>query len=141
MAALASIPFLGRYIADGQHGINAAFAGLSAGDKAIEALEPNADLLGLKGKSKFVSGTADERLQTAVKTMSALIPKINEMATHIDTLRREVAAIDPARYPTKVRDVVVREKNRPSQRSHRKCRKSLCQRPATPRQFTEAFGG
>ena len=110
MAALASIPFLGRYIADGQHGINAAFAGLSAGDKAIEALEPNADLLGLKGKSKFVSGTADERLQTAVKTMSALIPKINEMATHIDTLRREVAAIDPARYPTKVRDVVVREK-------------------------------
>lgn len=109
MAALASVPLLGSYIADGQHGINAAFAGLNAGDKAIEALEPNADLLGLKGKSKFVSGTADERLQTAVKTMSALTPKINEMATHIDTLRKEIAAIDPNRYPTKVRDIVIRE--------------------------------
>jgi len=110
MSVLKSVPFLGSYIVDGEHGINAAFAGLSAGDKAIEALEPNADLLGLKGQSKFVSGTADERLQTAVKTMSALTPKINEMAVHIDTLRKEVDAIDPNRYPMKVRDTVVREK-------------------------------
>jgi len=110
MSMLKSVPFLGSYIADGEHAVNAAFAGLSAGDKAIEALEPNADLLGLKGESKFVSGTADERLQTAVKTMSALTPKINEMAVHIDTLRKEVDAIDPNRYPTKVRDIVVREK-------------------------------
>lgn len=110
LAALKPVPFLGSYIADGQHGINAAFAGLNAGDKAIEALEPNADLLGLKGKSKFVSGTADERLQMAVKTMSALTPKINEMAIHIDTLRKEVDAIDPNRYPEKIRDIVVREK-------------------------------
>ncbi len=110
MAALKPVPFLGSYIADGQHGINAAFAGLNAGDKAIEALEPNADLLGLKGKNKFVSGTADERLQMAVKTMSALTPKINEMAIHIDTLRKEVDAIDPNRYPAKIRDIVVREK-------------------------------
>lgn len=110
MSVLKSVPFLGSYIADGEHAVNAAFAGLSAGDKAIEALEPNADLLGLKGESKFVSGTADERLQTAVKTMSALTPKINEMAVYIDTLRKEVDAIDPNRYPTKLRDTVVREK-------------------------------
>ncbi|MBI3343039.1 DUF4012 domain-containing protein, partial [Candidatus Gottesmanbacteria bacterium] len=110
IAVLKAIPILGSYIADGEHGINAAFAGLGAGDKAIEALEPNADLLGLKGKSKFVSGTADERLQTAVKTMSALTPKINEMATYIDTLRKEVDAIDPNRYPRKVGNTVVREK-------------------------------
>lgn len=110
MTALKAVPILGSYIADGEHGINAAFAGLGAGDKAIEALEPNADLLGLKGESKFVSGTADERLQTAVKTMSALTPKINEMAIHIDTLRKEVDAIDPNRYPTKVGNTLVREK-------------------------------
>lgn len=108
MSTLKSVPFLGNYIADGEHAVNAAFAGLSAGDKAIEALEPNADLLGLKGESKFVSGTADERLQTAVKTMSALTPKINEMAVHIDTLRREIDAIDPKRYPVKIGDTVVR---------------------------------
>lgn len=103
-----AIPFIGAYISDGDHGINAAFAGLDAGDRAIEALEPNADLLGLKGKSKFVSGTADDRIQTAVKTMTALIPKINQMAISIDTLRKEVDAIDPNRYPEKLGDTVIR---------------------------------
>lgn len=106
------VPFLGSYISDGQHAINAAFAGLSAGDKAIDALEPNADLLGLKGKSSFVSGTADDRIQTAVKTMSALIPKINGMAMDIKTLQTELDYINPDRYPesvgnTKVRSTIV----------------------------------
>ncbi len=106
---LRSIPFLGSYIADGDHIIAAGFAGLDAADKAVEALEPNADLLGLKGKSTFVSGTADDRIQTAVKTMSALVPKINEMATSIDVLRKELDAVDPARYPTKIGNTPVRE--------------------------------
>ncbi|MEK7118966.1 MAG: hypothetical protein AAB889_00415, partial [Patescibacteria group bacterium] len=83
---LKMVPILGNYVADGEHAIKAGFAGLDAAGKAIEALEPNADLLGLKGKSTFVSGTADERIQTAVKTMNALTPKVNEMALSIDTL-------------------------------------------------------
>lgn len=112
MAALKTVPVLGSYISDGEHAINAAFAAADAGDKAIEALEPNADLLGLKGESKFVSGTADERLQTAVKTMSALTPKINEMAGHVDTIRKEVDAIDPNRYPVKIGNTAVREQIR-----------------------------
>jgi len=83
------VPFLGAYINDGQHAIAAGGAAIEAGQKAIEALEPNADLLGLKGKSTFVSGTADDRIQTAVKTMNALVPKVNEMAVSIDILRKE----------------------------------------------------
>ncbi len=105
-----SVPFVGAYITDGSHAIAAAFAGIEAGDLAIAALEPNADLLGLKGKSKFVSGTADDRIQTAVKTMTALIPKINAMAKSIDTLRTELDAIDPNRYPEKIGDTIVRSK-------------------------------
>lgn len=102
------VPILGSYIADGEHGVKAMYAAISAGDKAIEALEPNADLLGLKGKSTFVSGTAEDRLQTAVKTMSALTPKINEIANDIDTLRKELDYIDPNRYPVSIRGVKVR---------------------------------
>lgn len=105
---LKSVPFLGGYIADGEHGIKAAFAALDAGDRALEALEPNADLLGLKGKGKFVMGTADDRIQTAVKTMNALIPKINEMGISIGILRNELAAIDPNRYPESINGKPVR---------------------------------
>ena len=104
------IPFIGLYIRDGQHAIKAAFAGLDAGDKALDALEPNADLLGLKGKSTFVSGSADDRIQTAVKTMSALIPKINGIAGDIDILRNELDAIDPGRYPEKIQNTVIRSR-------------------------------
>ncbi len=109
VSSLSVIPLLGAYIGDGQHALRAARAGLDAGGKAIEALEPQADLLGLKGKSKFVSGTADERIQTAVKTMTALTPKINEIATHIETLRSEINAIDADRYPAALQKVKVRE--------------------------------
>lgn len=107
--AFKAVPFLGRYVADGEHGIKAAFAGLDAADKAIEALEPNADLLGLKGKSKFVFGSADDRIQTAVKTMNALIPKVTEMAVSIETIRKEIDQIDPNHYPKQIGKTKIRE--------------------------------
>lgn len=102
------IPVLGAYISDGDHAIKAGFAGLDAGDSAILALEPNADLLGLKGKGTFVSGTADDRIQTAVKTMNALVPSINKMATSVDTLRKEIDYIDPGRYPDHIGKTSIR---------------------------------
>jgi hypothetical protein len=102
------IPFIGAYIWDGEHAINAIVAGLDAGDKAVEAIEPNADLLGLKGKSKFVAGSADERIQLAVKTMTALIPKINEIAVNVETLRKEIDAINPERYPVSIGKTEIR---------------------------------
>lgn len=105
---LKTMPFVGPYITDGEHGINAAFAGLDAGDKAIAALEPNADILGLKGKGTFTSGSADDRIQVAVKTMTALTPQINSMASDIDTLRKELDQIDPNRYPEDFRGKKVR---------------------------------
>jgi hypothetical protein len=107
---LRPLPLVGAYISDGVHALDAFSAGLDAGDRAIEALEPNADLLGLKGGSSFVAGTADERIQTAVKTMKALTPKIAQMADSIGILQKEIAAIDPVRYPVKIRGVPVREK-------------------------------
>ncbi|MBU1326635.1 DUF4012 domain-containing protein [Patescibacteria group bacterium] len=104
------VPFFGRYISDGDHAIKAGFAGLDAADKAIEALEPNSDLLGLKGGSKFVYGSADERIQTAVRTMNALTPQIEKMSQSVDTLRNEIDNINPARYPKRIGNIVIRER-------------------------------
>ena len=102
------VPLLGAYVSDGDHLIKAGFAGLDAGDAAVVALEPNADLLGLKGKSNFVSGTADDRIQTAVKTMNALIPSINKMAESVDILRKEIDYINPSRYPDHIGKISIR---------------------------------
>ncbi|MFC1646849.1 DUF4012 domain-containing protein [Patescibacteria group bacterium] len=104
------VPVISTYIKDGKHAINAGFAGLDAGDLAIEALEPNADILGLKGGSKFVMGSAEERIQTAVKTMKALTPKVNEMAEKVDIIAKEVEVIDETRYPENFRGIEVRKK-------------------------------
>lgn len=101
-------PLLGAYVSDGSHGIKAGFAALDAADRAIEALEPNADLLGFTGGGKFVQGSADERIQVAVKTMKALTPKVTEMAVSIDEMRKELDEIDPNRYPKKIGKTVVR---------------------------------
>ncbi len=102
------VPFLGSYVMDGSHAIKAGFAALDAADKAVEAIEPNADLLGFKKGGKFVLGTADERIQTAVKTMTALTPKINDMAKSIDIMRTELDMIDPSRYPDHIGSTSIR---------------------------------
>lgn len=107
---LSLVPLVGNYVKDGEHAINAGLAAIFAGEKAVEALEPNADLLGLKGKSRFVEGSADDRIQTAVKTMSALTPKINEMAVHVDTMRKELSQIDPNRYPKQIGKTVIADR-------------------------------
>lgn len=102
------VPILGAYVLDGSHAIKAGFAGLDAADKAIEAIEPNADLLGFKKGGKFVLGTADERIQTAVKTMTALTPKINDMSKSIAIVRDELDTIDPSRYPDHIGSTSIR---------------------------------
>lgn len=106
---LKSVPFVSEYIKDGERVFNAGFAGISAGDKAIAAIEPNADLLGLKGGNNFVAGSADERIQIAVKTMRALTPQINEMAKDIETVKSELDQIDPNRYPENFQGRNIRE--------------------------------
>lgn len=105
---LAKFPFLGIYIQDGNHLINAGEAGLDATGIAIDALEPNADLLGFKGGSKFVAGSADERIQLAVKTMQALSPQLVAMAGKIEIVRKEIDYVDPKRYPANFRGQNIR---------------------------------
>lgn len=104
------IPVFGVYVSDGEHAIRASFAAITAGEKTVEALEPNADLLGLKGKTNFLSGSAEDRLQMAVKTMSALTPNINEVASSIETMRNELQAIDPNRYPERIHTLIIRSR-------------------------------
>lgn len=92
-------PFLGNYWQDGERLIRAGLAGLEAGQISVEAIIPYADLLGLKGKSTFVSKSTDERIQTAVGTLDKLTPKLGDISAKLEIVNQEIKGIDPNRYP------------------------------------------
>jgi len=96
------IPFLGVYVKDAKHVLEAGKAAVSAGQITTETIIPYADLLGFKGKSTFVSGSADERIKLAVETLDKVVPSIDEIAQKIEQMEQELHAIDPDKYPEKI---------------------------------------
>ena len=104
------LPVLSHYHQDMLHGLNAAGYGLDAVEIAVSAIEPYADLLGLKGGESFTAGSADERIQLAVQTLEKVTPKITEIGDKIALLEKEVDAIDPERYPESLQGKPVRAK-------------------------------
>lgn len=93
------IPFLGSYYNDIDHLLSAASHGAKAGIIATETLTPYADLLGLKGESSFVGGTAQDRIRLAVQTMSKVVPEIDRIEEEVLLAKAELDEVDPDRYP------------------------------------------
>lgn len=96
------IPFFGAYWSDGEHMLKAGIAGVEAGQVSVEAILPYTDLLGLKGKSTFVSKSTDERIQTAVATMDKITPKLGDISQKLEIIKKEIEGVDPDRYPAKL---------------------------------------
>lgn len=109
-AFLKFIPIISGYYKDGDHLLKASEAGIEGGQIAVDALIPYADLLGFKGKSAFVSGSADERIQTAVATLDKLTPKLGEISGKIEIVKTNLNEINLKRYPQKIGQKEVRSK-------------------------------
>lgn len=101
------IPFAGGYVSDLGHAINAAGAGLDAGDIVLTAIEPYSDLLGFKGGQVQAASTGDgaktaqDRIDFIVKSLPELLPKIDQISAKVKTVDDELGKIDPDRYPEK----------------------------------------
>lgn len=93
------IPFFGGYWNDAYHVLRAGNSGIEAAQIAVEAIEPYADVLGLKGQGSFVLGSAEQRIQTAVQTMDKITPKIGEINQKMAQIRTEVDQINASHYP------------------------------------------
>ncbi len=100
MSYLHFIPIASWYYSDGDHLVNAGFDGLDAVDTIVNAIKPNADLLGLKGKGSFVGGSAEQRISTAVATLGTVTPKIDDIAKSLEAAKVEIDAVDLGHYPT-----------------------------------------
>lgn len=93
------VPIIGSYISDGDHLIKAGFHGLDASDTLVASIAPYADVLGLKGQGSFVGGTAEQRVQTAVRTMGKVTPRIDDIASDINGVKKEIDYINVNNYP------------------------------------------
>lgn len=99
MAILKWVPLAAWYYNDADHLVNAGFAGLSAARVLIDSIAPYADVLGLKGQGSFVGGSAENRIQTAVSTMSKVTPKIDDIEKYLLIAQSEVDRVNPNHYP------------------------------------------
>src|SRR3990167_3173945 len=84
MSYLKFVPLANTYYGDAQHLIKAGFHGLSAAKVLLDSIEPYVDVLGLKGKGTFVSGTASQRIETAVTTMGKITPHIDDLVKYLE---------------------------------------------------------
>lgn len=92
------VPIVSWYYTDAYHLVNAGNYGINAAKIAIAAVEPYADLLGLKGH-KFTGGSAQDRISTAVLTLGKITPRIDDIEKQLALTRTEIDAVDPNHYP------------------------------------------
>jgi len=99
MVYLKFIPVASWYYNDADHLINAGTHGLNAATILIGAIKPYADVLGLKGQGSFVGGTAQQRIETAVKTIGKITPRIDDIANELAVVRNEIDKVNSGHYP------------------------------------------
>lgn len=100
MFYLGYIPVVGWYYNDAQHLVKASSHGLDAAIVFVDSVEPYADVLGLKGQGSFTEGSAENRIQTAVRTMGKITPRIDDIIEDLSLAREEIDKVDPNRYPS-----------------------------------------
>lgn len=99
MGYLKFIPVANWYYNDADHLVNAGFHGLNAATILIDSIKPYADVLGLKGQGSFVGGTAQQRIETAVKTIGKITPRIDDVINELTLVKTEIDKVDPNHYP------------------------------------------
>lgn len=99
MSYLRFIPIANGYYSDASHLMKAGFYSLDGGRVLVDSILPYVDVLGLKGKGSFVGGTASQRIETAVKTMGKITPRIDDISKNVTLARMEIDAVDENHYP------------------------------------------
>jgi len=98
------VPFVGGYVSDGNHLINAGVYGVELGQITLQTIEPYSDLIGLKGGQQASDGekTAADRIDFIVKTIPSLMPKMDEISAKANQVKEEVDMVNPDRYPENI---------------------------------------
>jgi hypothetical protein len=90
------IPYFGGFITDGEYVIRAGQHGLVASEIAVDAIDSYDEIIGLEEGSQ---GSAQDRLDFAIKVLPAVTPKIDDLADELVVIRDELKKIDTEKYP------------------------------------------
>lgn len=108
MGWLRFIPVARTYYQDGDHGMQAALAGIDAGEKILIAIEPHADLLGFQGEGTF-AGTTEDRIGVVLVALGQISPALDDIGKDITRMQENLAEINPNDYPESVRGRPIRQ--------------------------------
>lgn len=108
------VPFVGTYVSDLGHGINASTKVLDAGNVAVTTLDPLLSELGFKKSDVVETSTksAQERIDFVVNSIPQILPKADEITNKFKEAEVELSKIDPNKYPENYKGIKVREKIR-----------------------------
>ncbi len=109
MAYLRAIPVANNYYKDAKTLIKVGNDSLDTGDILIQAAEPYADFLGLKGAGTSSAQTTEDRINFLTQSIESILPHfdtINSKVTEIDQL---LATININRYPETYKDIQVHQ--------------------------------
>lgn len=99
------------YVSDLKNGLTAGNYLIKAAKETVITIEPYADLIGFKkGEQSFTEKSAEDRLQTAVLTLDKMVQKVDPIAEDLDQAGKNIAKINPNRYPKKIGKLVLRDK-------------------------------
>lgn len=88
------------HVRDYKNGIESGRYMIKAGQEAVTATAPFADLIGFKkGGGNFYTKSTEERLQTAVLTLDKMLTRVDVISQNINEAEKRINTIDPNRYP------------------------------------------
>lgn len=115
------LPYVGYYVSDLGHIVNAASSGLTAGTTVMTAVEPYADLLGFSVNGQKTAPVADgaktaqDRIDFIVKGLSSLLPQIDKISSDMNSVEKEISQISAERYPENFKGIPVRSEIKTAQ--------------------------
>lgn len=97
------------YVADFKRSVEAGHYVMNAGEEALVAITPYADLIGFKkGQPSLTEKTTEGRLQTAILTLDKVLVKIDVISADIKQAEDRINQINPNIYPEKIGKTDVR---------------------------------
>lgn len=102
---ISHLPFIGLYVQDGQHAINAGKPLIASLDTLIASVSPYADLLGFKTGEATMSGqlpkaqSIEDRIVFMAETLDKISPDLDKVAVDMEAAQKELDMINPNRYP------------------------------------------